>query len=227
MGEEGCGDEGGLFCENYRYDHLFVSVLPLVCFNGNIVSEGYYRGSFEAGEGQLTVDVWWNIARALRKIKRWWCLFPLPFSSSLHLSRLFFFNSPLTLSSSSSSPLFLLSPSQMNVETDDKRTRTRSKGIRGECHFSPSCQTHTHTHTVRLTKGSLCLFGEWSYTGDAPFLRPVHCLKPGCRSTVKLSVTFWFSHLCATDAALSFVRSTLLLTHSHCVTDVFQCCVIV
>ena len=69
MGEEGRGDEGGLFCENYRYDHLFVSVLPLVCFNGNIVSEGYYRGSFEAGEGQLTVDVLWNIARALRKIK--------------------------------------------------------------------------------------------------------------------------------------------------------------
>lgn len=35
--------------------------------------------------------------------------------------------------------LFLLfSPSQMSVEGDDKRTRTRSKGIRGECFVTSS-----------------------------------------------------------------------------------------
>lgn len=59
-------DEGALFYENYRRDRLFVSVLPLVRLNGNILSEGYYSSSFEAEEGQLTVDVWWNIVRALR-----------------------------------------------------------------------------------------------------------------------------------------------------------------
>lgn len=56
--------------------------------------------------------------------------------------------------------------SQMSVEGDDKRTRTRSKGIRGECRsLRPSLQ-QLHLQTLLHSQASLLLFdkrvGSWT-----------------------------------------------------------------
>lgn len=100
-----------------RCDGLFcISATLHLCLNGNILNGSFYSSCFEAHRDN---ELW-----RLFSTTNHWLSLSLSFSLFPPLSSLVCF------SLSSASCLFL--SSQMSVEGDDKRTRTRSKGIRGE-----------------------------------------------------------------------------------------------
>ncbi len=101
---------------------------------------------------------------------------------------------------------------------------------------SPHCHarhkhtnTQTHTHTVSLTKGSLCLFGVCSYTGDAPFLGPAALFEAWLQVyswTVRLSHSGLV--VCVGQMLVSVLWLSSFHSSSHTLRpDVFRCRIII
>lgn len=98
----------------------------------------------------------------------------------------------------------------------------------GDNAISPNCHSrrqrwHTHAHTQQAWQKVLCVCVVLcSYTGDAPFLGPGHCLKLAGLQTNCQAVILWFSCLCQTHAALLSVGFPPLLKNSHTVLMYFS-----